>query len=77
MMASSEVDLQAVANELSTNAKIWDSDFNKLLTTRIPFIIANLDRANVQEIVVILSSMGIRISRQLLGSKFMSRHPRT
>ena len=65
--------MQALANELNTAAKIDNTPFNILVRERTPHILANLEKATLQDLVVLLSSFGLRISRLLSGSKDLLR----
>ena len=65
-IGSSDVDIQAIANELNTAAKInndKNNKFNEHVQIRIPYILANLEKAKLQDLVILLSAFGLRISR--------------
>ena len=64
-----EIDMQALANELNHAAKFDSVPFNDLVRERTPIIINNIEQATMQDLVVILSALGLRISRAMGGSR--------
>ena len=73
LILKTEVDMQALANELNRAAKLFNEPFNKLVRDRTPHIVANLEKSTLQDLVVVLSAFGLRISRSGLGSKELMR----
>ena len=66
--------MQSLANELNTAAKESKNGFNNLLRERWPAMLANMDRASLQDQVLILSALGQRISKMKPGAKDLLRH---
>ena len=77
LIDSSEVDIQAIANELNTAAKynreLYENTFNELVHLRISYILANLERAKLQDLVILLSAFGLRISRSMPGTNILMK----
>ena len=68
LFSSEEIDMQALANDLINTAKIKkEKVFNTLIRSRLPFLQAGIEKATLQDFVLILSSFGIRISLQMTG----------
>ena len=69
MLEQTQVDMQALANELVMEAKDRQStEFNKLLRKRTRLIKAHIDKASLIDLVLILSAIGTRLSLRLPGS---------
>ena len=65
-LQSSETDMQAIAVELNNLAKSNTPKFNFLLRERASLIISKIDNATLQDLILILSAVCIRISRHLM-----------
>ena len=59
---SSEVELQALATDLVKRARAEDPNFNALLRDRWRLVKTNIVRATLQDFVLILSAIGLRLS---------------
>ena len=63
LVEKSNVDMQSLALELSSIARMSSPKFNYLLRERMPILMGSVDKATMQDLVVVLSAVCVRKSR--------------
>ena len=58
---------------INVAAKQEDGSFNSLFESYIPSITSNLDMFSMKDLVLILSSIGSRVSKNMVGSHDLTR----